>query len=395
MKRIISLILALSMMCSLAISAGAEATKRPRPEQVKAAVDTSKYIFYEDFSGVKINQKPLSFSQITEGTDTSLYVVKEKNEAGVLKNLLKVDDKGSSGNLTFRVPVKNAKGKVLIEAKFKFVQTDDDYMSFGFDIMSGKNLISRIIQWSSGGTFNAYSDAGVNIGLTPAKPESDQWYTMQVLADVSNGMFDVQLESECMKDIAFNASSIKFDAKKGVTMLKGASVYTTNTGEQVDSVLFQTTSKRGEMYFDYISVLDNVRELEYKGEKPKPLALPMKETPKGSAIPGITNVNFKGEYLFFTQMPFKENEILYVPVKSLASAYGLYTDINGKECVLSGSVKVNADCTSGKITIDGKVISGKAIYKNRTIYVPVVSFAEAMGDSAVYENGLVTITGKE
>ncbi len=395
MKRIISVLLALLMVLSVAASVGAEATKEPRDEEKVNTVDKSKYLFYEDFSDTKVNQKPLSFSSITEGTDTSLYVVKEKNEAGVLKNLLKVDDKGSSGNLIFQVPIKGAKGKVLIETKFKFVQTEDDYMSFGFDVMSGKNLLSRIIQWSSGGTFNAFSDAGVNIGLTPAKPESNQWYTMQVLMDVGNGLFDVQLESECMKDVSFNASAVKFDAKKGVTMLKGASVYTTNTGEQIDSVKFQTTSNRGEMYFDYIAITDNVKELEYKGEKPKPLALPMKETPKGTIIPGITNVNFKGEYLFFTQKPFEEGGSIYVPVRSLASAYGLSTDISGMKCNLSGSVKVNADCTSGKITVDGKEISGKAIFKNRTVYLPVASFVEAMGDMAVYENGLVTVTGKE
>ena len=121
----------------------------------------------------------------------------------------------------------------------------------------------------------------------------------------------------------------------------------------------------------------------------------MKETPKGTISPGITNVNFKGEYLFFTQKPFEEVGSIYVPVKSLASAYGLSTDISGMKCNLSGSVKVNADCTSGKITVDGKEISGKAIFKNRTVYLPVASFVEAMGDTAVYENGLVTVTGKE
>ena len=136
MKRIISVLLALLMVLSVAASVGAEATKEPRDEEKVNTVDKSKYLFYEDFSDTKVNQKPLSFSSITEGTDTSLYVVKEKNEAGVLKNLLKVDDKGSSGTLIFQVPIKGAKGKVLIETKFKFVQTEDDYMRFGFAVMS-------------------------------------------------------------------------------------------------------------------------------------------------------------------------------------------------------------------------------------------------------------------
>lgn len=395
MKKITALFLSAGLVLGMVSGAFAEATKEPREEEAVKKIDRSKYVFYEDFSGVKVNQKPLSFSSINEGTDASLYVVKGENESGSLVNLLKIDDKGSSGNVIFDIPIKKANGKVLLETKFKFVKTTDDYMSFGFDFMQKKNILARIIQWSSGGTFNAFSDAGVNIGLTPAKPEDGAWYTMQVLMDASTGMFDVQLQSECLKDIAFTSGSIKYDPKVGVTMLKGASVYTTNTGEQPDSVKIQTTSKRGELYFEYISITDNVRELEYKGEKPKPLALPMKETPKGTAIPGITNVNFKGEYLFFTRNPFDDGGKLYVPVKSIASAYGFSTDINGMSCTLNGAVKVTADGAKGKITVNGKELDGKAIYKNRTLFIPVVEFAEAMGDTAVYENGLVTVTGKE
>ena len=270
MKKLIALLLAAGMLMVSVNCVFAEATKEPREEEAVKKVDKSKYVFYEDFSNVKVNQKPLSFSLVTEGADTSIYVVKGENETGSLVNLLKVDDKGSSGNVIFDVPIKKANGKILFETKFKFVKTSDDYMSFGFDFMQKKNILARVIQWSSGGTFNAFSDAGVNIGLTPAKPEDGAWYTMQVLMDASTGMFDVQLQSECLKDIAFTSGSIKYDPKVGVTMLKGASVYTTNTGDQPDSVKIQTTSKRGELYFEYIAITDNVKELEYKGEKPKP-----------------------------------------------------------------------------------------------------------------------------
>ena len=389
MKRILSVFLAGALLIAPVLNAGAIATKEPRKTQAIKTIDKSKYTFYEDFSSYKTNQKPTTFLSMNEGTDTFLSVVPGVNEMGEETKLLKFDDKAASASIAADVPVKMNGDKVLIETKFKFVKTDDDYMSFGFDVMSGNQIMARVIQWSSGGTFNVYSSAGINTALTPGMPVPDTWYTLEILLDKKAGTFDVQLQSEALV-AAKITGAIKFDPKAGVSMLKGSSIYPESSGMTPTKLKIQTTSKRGELYIDYIR-MSNTDTLEYKGEKPQPLPLPMGKLPEISALNGI-NVKFNGEYLFFTYPPYVEDGFIFVPVKTMTGAYGLSVKHDGENCEIEGGIKV--DTAKGTISGKGSTKQNAAAYKNGAVYVSAKAFAEIMGDNAEISGNTVVI-GKE
>ncbi len=391
MKKIISFVITLALSTSVALQAGAMATKEPCKENRGKVIDKSKYTFYEDFSSTKASQKPATFTFVSEAADTTISVIKDKNEDGEIKNILKVDDKNASGNAIFDIPINQKKGKVLIETKFKYVKTTDDFMSFGFDMMNSNSTLGRVIQWSSGGTMNVYSNAGVNTPITIGAPVSEAWYTLEILLDKDSGTFDVQLSSEALKNQSTTAA-IKYDPAGGITMLKGTSVYPEAAGMSVNSLRVQTTSKRGELYFEYFRVIDGAGTLEYKGAKPEPLPLPMGKAPVLNALKGIVNVNFKGEYLFFTYLPYEENNNVFIPVKSIASAYKLSVKTeNGVATLGNGAV---IDSNSGNLTVNGNVTENAAALRNGVVYVSVIPFAEAMGDKAYYDNEVVITEGE-
>lgn len=395
MKKITAILLSLIMTVTVAFQAGALATKEPCEEEKGTVIDKSKYSYYEDFSTTKVNQKPATFSYVSEAANTSIAVVKDKAEDGDTVNLLKIDDKNASGNAIFDIPVNQKKDKTLIETKFKFVKTSDDYMSFGFDLMNGNNTLGRVIQWSSGGTMNVFSSAGVNIPITIGAPENEAWYTLEILIDKESGTFDVQLASEALKNKTTTAA-IKYDAKTGVTMLKGVSVYPESLGLETLKMRVQTTSKRGELYFEYFRVTDGAGTLEYKGAKPEPLKLPMGTAPTLTAIYNTINVNYKGEYLFFTYRPYEKNGEVYIPLVSISSAYGFKTTVeNGVYTMSKDNTVVKVDSLSGSVSLNGKNIEAKASVKNKAVYLPVIAFATAMGDNAVYNGTEVVITEKE
>lgn len=387
MKKIITLLFSILLLLSFVTNSYAFASKKPRRGEKIFVADKSKYIFYEDFSSVKINSKPTTLKSINEADDTEVSVVKTDSVDGSQKRMLKIDDRSSSGNVIVDFPAVAKKGKTLIETRFMFKKTTDDYMSFGFDLLSNSQIIGRVIQWSSGGAMNVYSNAGVNTPISIVAPVSEEWYTMEILYDGESGTFDVQLVSDAMKDKT-NTAAIKYDAKAGVAMLKGTSIYPEAAGMLMNTLRFQTTSKRGEFYIEYVKISSTEASLEYKGAKPIPLKLPMGNAPVLRPLENTINVNFKGEYLFFTYPPYEKDGKVYVPAKTIASAYGLTVTHNDDGCTI-GDIAV-VDINKGTVTVRAEVIKDSAEYVNGAIYVSVIPFAEAMGDTAEY-NGEVII----
>jgi len=131
MKKLISLMLLISLLFCSCMFAEAYKTKVPTDEEYEAmknAPNKSKYKLYEDFSSVAEGGIPVSISNLSIPSGTSVGVVKGKNEQGKTKNLLKVSDENSSSNVSFYIPVNQASKKILFETKFKFVQTSDKYL---------------------------------------------------------------------------------------------------------------------------------------------------------------------------------------------------------------------------------------------------------------------------
>ena len=58
------------------------------------------------------------------------------------------------------------------------------------------------------------------------------------------------------------------------------------------------------------------------------------------------------------------------------------------------TVKASVNLKNCEISVNGEIISSLAINKDGRIYIPVIAFATAMGDSAVYDNEVI-ITKKE
>jgi hypothetical protein len=137
--------------------------------------------------------------------------------------------------------------------------------------------------------------------------------------------------------------------------------------------------------------MSNTDTLEYKGEKPKPLPLPMGKLPEISALNGI-NVKFNGEYLFFTYPPYVEDGFIFVPAKTMTAAYDLSIKHNGENCEIEGGITV--DTAKGTISGKGMTKQNAAAYKNGAVYVSAKAFAEIMGDKAEISGNTVVI-GKE
>ena len=121
----------------------------------------------------------------------------------------------------------------------------------------------------------------------------------------------------------------------------------------------------------------------------------MTTAPVISALDDTINVKMNNDYLFFTYPTFEENGEVYIPLLNIPSAYGLKASVSGDVCSLEKEgTKIDVNLSSGEITLNGRKLDKKLVVKDNAHYIPIITFAKAMGNDVVYDNEVV-ITGKE
>jgi hypothetical protein len=222
---------------------------------------------------------------------------------------------------------------------------------------------------------------------------AEEWQTLQILVDIDNGIFDVQLESEALKGLT-TTDAVRFDSKAGISMAKGLAVTEGSLANGLKKLRILVTNSTGEFYIDYLTLRDDVKEIEYKGAKPKPLELPKKLTPGRFAVADMINVSYNNSYIYFVNKPFVENDLVYTPVRDTAVALGFKLSYeNGTYTMEKGKNKV--EISKEKILVNGSESGITApVVKGNVYYVPVEELVKALGCETTSDGVNIVITGK-
>lgn len=391
-------ITAVGLICALLFSQAAFAEAYRKNPIAKNSDNMSKYSFYTDFSGDITGEKPSKLSGFSEAANTSVFVTRENNEEGVRKKMLCVEDASNSANVGFNIPISQKSAKTLVEIKFKYVATGDEFCNFEFELKnSAGSTAAELIQFSGGESFCLYN--GETVELIPQKLISDQWYTLEVMLNSANNSLDAQTHSEALKNLPENAfwSAPQYEGKLGAVLVRNSHYMENYTGGPIESFDFHTNTgtRRGKFYFDYISVTENVSELVKIAQKVSKLPLPKIATPLAGPIAGSdVNVKYKDEYMFFTYKPFTENDVIYVPLKSIAAQYGYSIKTGADASVLTkddSEVTVTKDSDSVKVNSSAAAMGSSAIVRNGVYYVPIIGFVKAIGGSAEVGEGNIIV----
>jgi len=390
MKRIIAFLLAFITLVLYSFGAAAYADKNwPYFNKNKNTVNLKDYLFYEDFSATVPGERPEGEIKYTEYQNTDITVVKgESKESG---NYLHLYDNNPSGDARVEIPLNTKKKMILLETRFKATHpTEGEIPGFYIDFYGASQPLARI---SRTGTQTAkylyyFSYGGVNLYPVQSNFETDTWYECEILIDLEAGTWDLQIVTDAFKDKTLKNSG-RIDPEKGVVMVEAIPLSPEEYQKGASMVRFHTYGSIGSLYIDYIKIRDNVDELKYKGKPPEKLKLPVIAPFVISSPYETVNVNYKGEYLFFTVKPFVENGKVYASLRNLSSVYGFKLSFNdGCYTLEKDGYKVIVD--KNKITVNGDVLEGENVKIKSGIYcVSVVDFANAMGDSAIFDKDVI------
>lgn len=351
-------------------------------------------LYFNDFSEYGIDTVPAGFN-ITAANETSVKIASVETPEKKQKNALWVHDDAANGNVGFDINFEGVQEPFFAEIRFRFVKSEDPFNSFCLDFNSDASQAFRIVQWSAGEGINYWSNSGYNLSLTARQLLTDgEWYLLQLHFDPDSKMVDVQMQSEALKGLSSAVSGVRFSPVVGASYAKGLSVNNDFSGEAIDKIQFQTSSKTGDYYFDYFKVLKN-REVQWMGPKPEKIPAPVMLPPILKPLPDIINVNFDGEYMYFIIPPAVTEDTVYIPARNISSWCGLSFRTEGESYLLTDEkTKIILGENKSEISLNEKVLQMKhpVIRRDNILYVPALDFFPLLGYSAAYDGNELVIT---
>ena len=284
-----------------------------------------------------------------------------------------------------------SKGIISFETQFKFEKRTDPFQALAFCLRSGTSQACRFMVRGAGDGYLLLTDeAGKAFnyeGTTKFQP--GVWYTLRV---------EVNLDAQLLQtELTIHRPDGKYYTNKDELPLHN----TFKPGSAVDNFFIETRQYDGFLYFDYIKVeKDNPwTDFGAKKPKPKPIEFSTVPVPGQRLVPGITNVSYNGEYMYFTQAPKFEGDDLVVTLRNAIKALGFkFSYDNGKYIGTKGDSVIEVTPGSTKVKYNGKDYTiGKAPTAERIPMVSITDLAEVIGASCSYDsaNNVYVITDKE
>ena len=389
MKKLICLVLAFVLVLPVNVLAFRDRVIE-RKASTSARDITSKYdVFCIDYSKLKAGDDTgFTANKLATVTTTTGPSGKEQTALCVEDD---VAGDGYSGTKIQKNFAGIKTGIVSFETQFKFEKRTDPFLALAICLRSGSNQACRFMVRGAGDGYLLITNETGNSfnyeGNTKFQP--GVWYTLRV---------EINLDSQLLQtELTVNRPDGKYYTNKEELPLHNAF----KPGMAVDNFYVETRQYDGYLYFDYIKVeKDNPwTDFNSKKPKPKPIEFSTVPVPGQRLVPGITNVSYNGEYMYFTQAPKFEGDDLVVTLRNAIKALGFkYSYDNGKYVGTKGESIIEVTPGSNKVTYNGKAYTiGKAPTTERIPMVSVTDLAEVIGAKCSYDsaNNVYVITDKE
>lgn len=350
-------------------------------------ISKKDYIYYEDFSSYKKGTVP--DGDLLQPDNTSITVEETELADGTIGKAMLLSDQNTATNADpiYNISVPESSEPLIFETQFKYHSTTSNNIC-GFEIgfYSGTTLSAAIRSWTDGWFVLQNLGSIVTFSKDRYVPQ-DTWITVEMKMDAKNKKAEVYLQSDYFKNnVPSGASSLTQYKEEGIIYVGS---YQLDTDASINQIVIRTrfTNAQGDFYYKYLRVR-NGEKLSWAKPKPEKMVPPFRDNPVLKPLKGRLNVNFNGEYMFFLCPPYEENGEVYVPARNAAAWYRLrYAHSDSEYRLYDADTEVLLHEDSASFTCNGaaKTMKQKTVLKNNVLYLPILSFAEQMGDLASYD----------
>ncbi len=388
MKKIIITVLILISLLSQSVFAFE--LRAPRT-QVKFIEKTADDIFFDNFTTYDEGTDPTSF-KVKEYDNHPVEVTEYETPDGK-KNVLKLTDTGSGAAiLTLDVP--ECSGPVTFEMRIKAVKTTTD--GYGFRMLfqnSAAQNAFTLIRYSDANAWFTYGYSGTNLHLTRNLNHDSEWFVVKVRVDNELRQNGIIIENEQLKSTKVNfgtAAGLYQDFENGRVIGTSLPFITDFEGEVEQIVLTPYGGSAGEFYIDYIKMTKEVPEFKVTKIRAEAELTPeFYQDPKERLLPYELNIIYRGELKYFANKPVTVNGRAMIDADSFADWFGsevvnnngMYEiDLDGKKLFFKDS--------DTSFYIDGNMYTADTPpeYINGFLYIPLRSFATALGDTVLWQD---------
>lgn len=398
MKKKLYTLISILISFVFAFSASAYELRAPRDEG-KGITKGKEDVFFEDFTSYEEGANPASMT-IKEYADSPVEVTEIDTPDKKNKNVLKMVDALTTGANSVSFDVPESTSPLMLEMRFKFKRTTTDGYGFIIDFQGDGTNAFRIIKYSSAkDNFNFINNSGSK-SLSGGVDYHDQWFTLKVRWDPSLKQCGIVMESDLFKtelDAVKQIANQWQDTDKGIIMSYSLPWYNEyDKGPITKIVMSPYGSSCGEYYIDYIKVVKNTEEFLPERKRVESKEAVKIADPVQRIVPGKTNIIFKGEVKYFANPVISINYRTMIDVKNYASWYGMVISENDGEYIISNTEdEIRFKPGDGAFFVNDKAFNSDVApqISNDCLYIPLRSFAEAMGSVVSWssEKSCVTI----
>ncbi len=394
MKKLFILFTILTLSLTYSVNSFAWAVRAPRYEDTAGMAKGENDIFFEDFTSYEEGAVPTSLAAVSYNAANPIEVGEMEVSEGKKKNVLKMIDTTASNYIDLAVP--KVDGAVTFELRIKFKPTTTPGYGFIMDFKGGGVNAFRLVKFSAATDTLCYVNSSGNNVFSKGADYNDQWFTVKVRIDPQTRTTGVILENENFGEAALDLQRAKntwYDKPNKRVMAYSQQWFNEFTGKTVDTIRLQTygSATSGEYYIDYIKLIKDVpaEDFEPVKERAESKTVDYVAAPSVRLVPNIVNLLYKDEVKYLANPITIINGRSLVDVNNFASWYGYTVAKNGTSYELTGDkgtltfnlndYSFNVNGTAYTTDVAPSEIKG-------CVYIPVKSFANALGDEVLWQN---------
>lgn len=256
---------------------GKEIIGNPRKFDIEEkSINTENTVYFENFTDYSLNEMPKNISfNTTRNTNTSAKLVKAKDENGIEKNMLLLDDLADAGVVIANFALPEYSEVLMLEIKLKCVkQPETPGFGLVFDYSGNGNRAFRLIKYADTETdgFTFVASGSYNISGKDKSgektPFDDEWVTIKFRIDSNRKINQVLFENDFYKTADIDTVTYPYmwqNKAHGTLLSYNLLCHNEFEDEKIDSLALQTYKKSyGKYYIDYVKIVTDVDEFKIK-----------------------------------------------------------------------------------------------------------------------------------
>lgn len=405
MKRLVAILISISVLLSFAVNASAYALRAPR-EEGKNSLKGKDDIYFEDFSAYEEGGLPTGM-KITQSETNKVEVVSSATPDSEKKNVLKFTDTSTSGSSVVTIPVPETSEPITFEMRIKHIKTEQPGFGFimNFQDSAGTNAF-RIIRFNSDNapyTYVSYSGNDKNFTSSNNNniSHNDSWFKIKVRIDNQLKQTGVIIENDqIISDTTLNSAKYPniYPDPKNKRVMGYKLPWLSEEIEGVTQIQFMTYSgSTGEHYIDYIKFTENVPEILPDRERAESKETEVISDPEIKLYPDIINFVFNDEIVYLRSPLIIVNSRAMADAESFGELYGLKLVSENGAYKLQGEGKsIEFKKDSSEFFVNGKSYNADIAPEliSGVVYIPIKSFANALGNSVSWSDAPKCVTVK-